>query len=72
MARGGGGVPALEPRGGPDVMLAASEFAPDSVEFGRGGGATALLEGITEAARGGGGVAVAVETALVDFPGDTV
>lgn len=56
--------------GGPDGSVAVNEFAPDSVEFGRGGGATALLEGTTEAARGGGGVAVAVETAL--FPGDTV
>lgn len=78
MIRGGGGVPALggasvgkrEGGGGPDV---ASEFAPDSVELGRGGGATPLLEGTTEAARGGSGVAVAGETALVaDLPGDAV
>ena len=78
MVRGGGGVPALggasvgkrDGRGGPDAV---SGFAPDSVELGRGGGATPLLEGTTEAARGGSGVVVAGGTALVaDLPGDAV
>lgn len=78
MIRGGGGVPALggasvgkrESGGGPDAV---NEFAPDSVELGRGGGATPLLEGTTEAARGGSGVVVAGETPPVtDLPGDAV
>jgi len=74
----GGGVPALggpsvgkrKGGGGPDPV---SEFAPASVELGRGGGAMPLLEGITEEARGGSGVVVASESApLADLPGDAV
>ena len=81
MVRGGGGVPALggasvgkrEGGGGPGDVLGVSELGPDSVELGRGGGATPRLEATTEAARGGGGVVVASAASLVtEFPGGTV
>jgi hypothetical protein len=67
MVRGGGGVPVLGGR-------LVSPFAPESVELGRErGGAVPLPEGATEAARRGGGVAVAGETAPVaDLPGEAV
>jgi hypothetical protein len=69
--RGGGGVPAL---GGPSVgKREGGGPDPVSVELGRWGGAMPLLEGTTEAARGGNGVTAADETAPVaDLPGDAV